>query len=205
MTILPLFVAILIGYALGHIQAAFILGKLVRNIDIRQHGTTNAGASNATIVLGWKYGILAGLIDVLKGALAVVIVRALYPEMIGPAFVAGIAAVIGHIYPVLLGFRGGKGIAALVGALLALNPWLGLAVIASLALLTFISDYIAIGSIGLYLALPFITLLILQHPPIYGGVAVGLMLVGVYKHLPNVQKIRRGEEVGLRSVMRPQS
>ena len=205
MTILPLFIAILIGYALGNIQAAFILGKLVRNIDIRQHGTTNAGASNATIVLGWKYGILAGLIDILKGTLAVVIMRALYPEMAGPAFVAGIAAVIGHIYPVLLGFQGGKGIAALVGVLLALNPWLGLAVIASLALLTFLSDYIAIGSIGLYLALPFITLLILRHPPIYGGVAVGLMFVGVYKHIPNVQKIRRGEEVGLRSVMRPKS
>ena len=205
MTVLPLLAAILIGYALGNIQAAFILGKLVRNIDIRQHGTTNAGASNATIVLGWKYGILAGLIDILKGALAVVIVRALYPELPGLAFVAGIAAVMGHIYPVLLGFRGGKGIAALVGVLLALNLWLGLAVIASIALLTLLSDYIAVGSIGLYLALPFITWLILQHPPVYVGVAVGLMLVGVYKHLPNVQKIRRGEEVGLRSVMRPET
>ena len=205
MTIIPLLVAILIGYALGDIQAAFILGKLVQKIDIRQHGTTNAGASNATIVLGWKYGILTGVIDVLKGMFAVVIVRALYPEMPGLAFVAGIAAVMGHIYPVLLGFRGGKGIAALVGVLLALNVWLGLGVILSLIIITVLTDYIALGSIGLYIALPFITLMILRHPPAYVGVAIGLMLVGVYKHLPNLGKIRRGEEVGLRAVMRPKA
>ncbi len=202
MEIIPLTVSALIGYALGGIQAAYILGKVVRQIDIRQHGTTNAGASNATIVLGWKYGIIAGAVDVLKGLVAVLIVRALYPNMPELGFVAGVGAVLGHIYPILLGFRGGKGIAALVGMLLALDPWVGLAAILSLVLLTVLSDYIAVGSIALYLALPIITLTVFDYPLPYVGLALLLMLIGIYKHLSNVRKILNKEEVGLRTVIR---
>lgn len=195
-------VAVVSGYAFGCIQTAFILGKLVRQVDIRQHGTTNAGASNAVIVLGWKYGIITGVVDYAKGLAAVLIVRALYPAMPALAFVAGAAAILGHVFPAPLGFRGGKGVATLLGALLGLNFWVGLVALLFLITATVLSDFVAVGSIGLYLALPALTALIFHYPAAYVALAVGLMLLGVYKHVSNVKKILRKQEVGLRAVLR---
>ncbi len=199
----PYIVAVLIGYAFGCIQMAFILGKVVRHIDIRQHGTTNAGASNAVIVLGWKYGVMVGVGDYAKGLLAVLIVSALYPTLPPLAFVAGVAAIMGHIFPAPLGFRGGKGIATLLGALLGLNFWAGLVALLFLIAITVLSDFVAVGSIALYLALPALAWLLFRYPDVYVALAVGLMLLGVYKHLSNVKKILNKQEVGLRAVMRP--
>lgn len=199
----PYIVAVLIGYAFGCIQMAYILGRVVRHIDIRQHGTTNAGASNAVIVLGWKYGAIVAVGDYLKGLFPVLIVRALYPELPPLAFVAGVAAILGHIFPAPLGFRGGKGIATLLGALVGLNFWAGFAGFLFLVAVTVLSDFVAIGSIGLYLALPFLAWLLFRYPDIYVALAVGLMLLGLYKHFSNVKKILGGQEVGLRAVMRP--
>jgi len=200
---IPYIVAVLIGYAFGCIQTAYILGKAVRRIDIRQHGTTNAGASNAVIVLGWKYGVIVGVGDYAKGLLPVLIVRALYPELPPLAFAAGVAAILGHIFPAPLGFRGGKGIATLLGVLLGLNFWVGLVALLFLIVVTVLSDFVAIGSIGLYLALPFLAWLLFNYPAAYVALAVGLMLLGVYKHFSNVKKIVNKQEVGLRAVMRP--
>ncbi len=199
----PYIVAVLMGYAFGCIQMAFILGKLVRQIDIREHGTTNAGASNAVIVLGWKYGAMVGVGDYVKGLLPVLIVRALYPALPALPFVAAVAAILGHIFPAPLGFRGGKGIATLLGALLGLNFWVGLAALLFLIVVTVLSDFVAIGSIGLYLALPFLAWLLFHYPAVYVALAVGLMLLGVTKHLSNVKKILNKQEVGLRAVMHP--
>lgn len=198
----PYFVAVVLGYAFGCIQMAFILGKLVRRIDIRQHGTTNAGASNAVIVLGWKYGVIVGAGDYAKGLLPVLIVQALYPALPALPFVAGVAAILGHIFPAPLGFRGGKGIATMLGALLGLNFWVGLVALLFLIIVTVVSDYVAIGSIGLYLALPFLAWLLFRYPAVYVAISVGLMGLGVYKHLSNVRKIVNKQELGLRAVMR---
>lgn len=200
---IPYFVAVLLGYAFGCIQMAYILGRVVRRIDIRQHGTTNAGASNAVIVLGWKYGVIVGVGDYVKGLLPVLLVRALYPALPALPFVAGVAAILGHIFPAPLGFRGGKGIATMLGMLLGLNFWVGLAALLFLIGITVLSDYVAIGSIGLYLALPLLAWLLFHYPAVYVVIAVGLMALGVYKHLSNVRKILGKQEVGLRAVMRP--
>ena len=92
-------ISAVIGYLFGCIQASYFIGKFVRKIDIRKHGTTNAGASNVTMVMGFKWGLLAGLIDVLKASAAVWTVSAVYPNVQDAALIAGFFAVIGHIYP----------------------------------------------------------------------------------------------------------
>lgn len=202
MDIGKLFIAALIGYSLGNIEMAYILGQLVRHIDIREYGSTNAGASNATIVLGWKYGILTGLGDVLKAAAAVLIVRAFYPDAPALGFIAGGFAVLGHIFPVILKFRGGKGIAALVGTLLGLNGWVGLIAILFIATFTILLDYIAISSIALYVFLPFIIIFFFKFNAAAIALAFVIATVGIYKHLSNIRNIRDGKEVGLRAVFK---
>ncbi len=202
MNIQNLFVAALIGYLFGNIQMAYILGQLVRHIDIREHGTTNAGASNATVVLGWRYGILTGLGDVLKATAAVLLIKALYPNVPGLGFIAGGCAVLGHIYPMVMKFRGGKGIAALVGTLLALNGWVGLASILFIAFFLILLDYIAISSIALYVFLPFIVAFFFRYSLNPIALACIISAVGIYKHLSNIRNIRAGTEVGLRAVLK---
>jgi len=109
--------AILIGYSLGSVSPAYILGKLLRGIDIREHGTKNAGTTNAKKVLGFGPAIICGTYDLFKGLLAMFIA---YKLGVSETFVftAGFAAIIGHVFPFYLGFRGGQGVATAVGMLL---------------------------------------------------------------------------------------
>ncbi len=114
-------ISVLLGYGLGSIQSAYLLGRFIGEIDIREHGTGNAGASNITSTLGLKYGVFVAAFDVFKGALAVLAVQQIYPANRELAFLAGMMAVLGHIYPFYLKFRGGKGVAALVGMMIGLD------------------------------------------------------------------------------------
>ena len=82
-------IAAILGYLLGCIQTAYLVGRTVKSIDVRQHGTQNAGASNVTTLMGWRYGALVAMVDILKATLAVTLARALFPQDITPAFVAG--------------------------------------------------------------------------------------------------------------------
>ncbi len=202
MDISKVIVAALIGYVFGNVQTAYILGKLVRHIDIREYGSTNAGASNATIVLGWKYGVITAVNDAVKAFLAVVLIHALYPTLPDLAFIAGGSAVLGHIFPAFMKFRGGKGIASLVGMFYGLNFLLGLALTLLIIVATFALDYIAIVSIALYVALPFFAAFVFDCGPLALALSVVLAAIGIYKHLSNIKKIRAGTEVGLSSLLK---
>ncbi|MBM4171839.1 MAG: acyl-phosphate glycerol 3-phosphate acyltransferase, partial [Ignavibacteria bacterium] len=129
---LNLLFVVIASYLVGSIPSSIIVSKLVRGIDIREHGSGNAGGSNVFRVLGWKWGITVILLDALKGALAVVIVARLYldnfpftnltpfDDFTLVQIICGISAVIGHIWTVFAGFRGGKGIATALGFLITL-------------------------------------------------------------------------------------
>ncbi len=114
-------IAILIGYAFGCIQSAYFLSKMFGKMDIREHGSGNAGASNITAIMGLKYGFFVALIDILKGIFAVLVVKWIFPNIPDLAYLSGIMAIIGHIFPFYLKFRGGKGVATLVGMMIGLN------------------------------------------------------------------------------------
>jgi glycerol-3-phosphate acyltransferase PlsY len=180
-----------------------MIGRLVKNIDIRSHGTNNAGASNVTIVLGWKFGALTALIDILKAALAVVVVQAIFPNSKELVFVAGAFAVIGHIYPFFLKFKGGKGAASLIGMTIAIDIKIALIVILAIIILTLVTDYIAVGSMGMFVAMP-VTTYIFNYPELCTIIGIALMLICIYKHLANIQRIIKSEEKGLRKVIKKQ-
>lgn len=120
----------IVGYLLGCFQTSIFIGKIFKGIDIREHGSQNAGASNTTVVLGLSYGLLTTFFDILKAVVAVLVVRWLFPGDVLFQVLAGTATVVGHIFPVFFRFRGGKGVASLIGMTLALNPWVGLVITA---------------------------------------------------------------------------
>ena len=133
---MPAWLLILVGYLLGSLPTAYIAGRILKGEDIRRMGDENSGAANAYRELGSKTGVLVGIIDAGKGALAILIAQAGGVSQTVVMF-AGVAAVIGHNWPVFIGFRGGRGESTAIGVLLALVtlPMLIMAVPALLVLL----------------------------------------------------------------------
>lgn len=146
---------VILGYLLGSIPTAHIMGRVFRKVDIRQVGDGNMGAQNAFRQLGAKIGVAVGLIDAGKGALAILIAQATNLPQI-TVLIAGVAAVIGHNWPVFLRFRGGRGEATTIGVLLTsiTQPMLILAAPATLTLI--ISRNVILASAVLFVPLPFV-------------------------------------------------
>ena len=147
-------ISAVVRYLLGNIQAAYILGKLIKKVDIRTMGQGNAGASNAVESLGWKFGVLVAIIDVLKGAVSILLIKMLFKVELNSEgafllYLAGYTAILGHIYPFYMNFKGGKGTATLIGILLGMNPLYGLIGILFIAATTFLTDYIVLGTAAL--------------------------------------------------------
>ncbi len=119
---------LIFAYLIGSIPTSVWIGKSFFNTDVREHGSRNAGSTNAIRVLGWKAGLTVLIIDIFKGWLAVNLIHLTnyyIPEtgdFIEFQLLLGIAAILGHIFPVYVGFRGGKGVATLFGLVLAINP-----------------------------------------------------------------------------------
>ncbi len=119
--ILYIVIAVVCAYLLGSLPFAYIIGRLVKGVDIRQVGTRNMGAMNAIYRVGLGWGILVLLLDMAKGALAVLVARWLGLSLTIQLIAGGIS-IIGHMFPVFLGFRGGKGGATAVGIFVCLMP-----------------------------------------------------------------------------------
>ena len=146
-------IAAVLGYLLGCSNMAFYLAK-IKKADLTKAGTGNLGASNATVLLGWKAGILVAVHDAGKALLAVLLAAWLFPGTENIGALAGIASVLGHIFPFYLKFRGGKGFASYIGMTIALNWKLALCVLAAVVLVTLITDYIVCGTVTTLVAVP---------------------------------------------------
>ena len=122
MTLTNTLIAIAISYLIGCFQTSYIFGKVFKKIDIRDYGSGNPGATNAIRVFGFKQGMLCLLLDAFKGALAIIIVKALFgSETLALQLLSGIFVIIGHNHPFYMGFKGGKGVAATLGIILAID------------------------------------------------------------------------------------
>ena len=197
--------SLLIGYFFGCFQTSYFISRLIIKKDIREMGSGNAGASNVTSELGWKYGIITGVLDVLKAFIPTYFVVFIFPntnQEIQLMALAGTGAVLGHIYPFFLDFRGGKGVACYIGMLLAINWQIGVAVIIGLILITIITDYVSVGSISLYIIIPILAYISGDYSIIVIRCAVVLLIVGMIKHWINIQRMMNGTETGLRSVFK---
>ena len=152
---MPLWLVILIGYMLGSLPTAYIAGRILKGGDIRRMGDENPGAANAYRELGAKAGIVVGVIDAGKGALAILIAQAGGVSQTIVMF-TGIAAVVGHNWPVFIGFRGGRGVSTTIGILIVLIPIPMLILALPTLLILIIRRSVTPSMAFLFIALPFV-------------------------------------------------
>lgn len=193
--------AVVLAYLLGSIPSAVWIGKLFHNIDVRQHGSGNAGSTNVIRVLGWKTGIPVLLIDVAKGCFATML--PLFFNLAEPGsslltnleIMTGIFAVIGHIFPLFAGFRGGKGVASVFGVFLALQPLLTLLCIAVFLTILLITGIVSVSSMTAGIAFPVLLFLLFNTPStIFKVFSVIVAIALVITHRKNIGRLLKGEE-----------
>lgn len=187
------FLTILLAYGIGSFSSAYFMGKTFMKIDIRKHGSGNAGATNAIRVMGKKLGIITFILDVFKGILAVLISRAILGDSGG--YIGGIFAVIGHNWPVLIGFKGGKGVATSLGVILLLH-WPTAIVCVFLGLIIFlITRYVSLGSIVFLSSTPIINAIISKEfDKKFFITTLFLAFLAIYRHKDNFKRLASGTE-----------
>lgn len=188
---------LVLGYVMGALPNGVWLGKYFKNIDIREHGSKNSGATNAYRVLGPKYGIMVLILDALKGFL---------PPFLASRFgvsgnillVIGVLAIVGHSLSFFLNFKGGKGVATSLGVFLFLIPNVTLALLIIFILVVYFTRYISLGSIIAAVALPILT----AFSPIRNNVGrmpliIMTLLIGafvIWRHRTNITRLMNGTE-----------
>lgn len=190
-------IAIVLGYLLGSIPNALVIGKLFYGIDIREHGSGNLGGTNAGRTLGAKAGIAVSVLDVLKATIAMVITYFIFPDAI---IYAGFFATIGHCFPVFAHFKGGKAVSTAMGFLLGIailitkNPLIYFIIP---LILFFVILYITkMVSLSAMITLLIATLILAftQSSWIVTGCFAIITLIVIYRHRANISRIKHGEE-----------
>lgn len=200
-------ICVIIGYVFGLFQTAFIYGKL-HGIDIRQHGSGNAGTTNTLRVLGTKAGLIVLLGDILKCIFAIVICGAVFDashpdEIYLLKLYAAAGAILGHNFPFYLNFKGGKGIAATAGLILSFHPaFIPMGVILFFGAF-FITHYVSLGSLLVYAGL-MIEMVVAGQMGLFGAsqavlvemyiITALLTILAYYKHRENIRRLIKGEE-----------
>ncbi|GGJ84944.1 glycerol-3-phosphate acyltransferase [Lentibacillus kapialis] len=180
----------IIAYLLGSVPSGVIVGKIGYNIDIREHGSGNLGATNTFRILGIKAGTIVILADILKGTLATVL--PLLFDVDVPRLIIGLFAVLGHTYPLFAKFNGGKAVATSGGIILGINPWLFVVMIISFMVTLFFSKYVSLSSMVTGIV-AIITSVIFRE---WGLVIVtsALTIFVLYRHRENIKRIKNKTE-----------
>jgi acyl phosphate:glycerol-3-phosphate acyltransferase len=183
---------LLAAYLLGSLSGSLLLGRL-HGVDIREHGSGNAGGTNALRTQGWKFALGTVLIDVGKGIAAVMLATGLGPAQPWLPHAAGFAAVLGHVWPVFHGFRGGKGAGTLVGTLLVLWPLSVPVLIGTWLLVLIATGYVGFSTV--VAAMSLLPLSLLTEAPTARVVYAGLCALFIlYTHRGNLERMRAGSE-----------
>jgi len=181
---------IIIGYLLGSIPSAYLMGRMVKKIDIRQVGSKNMGAMNSMYNLGFGVGLLVLLMDAAKGALAIIF-GLFFAESLLVAYLCGFMAVIGHNFPVWLNFKGGKGGATVVGIVCYLCPLAILFAIVLFGILTWLTKWPTI-SYGIALLLYPLVSLIMGNEAILTWGLLFFVLVPYIFYIPRLVQVYQG-------------
>lgn len=170
-----------------------LLAKILKGIDIRQHGSGNAGATNTLRVLGKGPAILVLVLDVLKGVAAVWIGKWLGGDNVWMPGLCGIAAIAGHNWPLYFRFRGGKGIATAIGVLVSLCflPALYAGIIAILSIV--FTRYVSLGSL-IFVVLTPVFILIMNFPWSVFWTSLIICIFAIWRHRTNIEKLVHGRE-----------
>lgn len=189
-----------IGYLLGSIPSAVWVGKRFYGIDVREHGSKNAGATNTFRVLGKKPGKIVLLIDVLKGLFAVVAPQIIYPELnheslVNLKIIAAVTVILGHVFPVFAGFKGGKGVATALGVIIAIHPLTACICLAIFLGVFITSNYVSLGAIVTSVFFPIVLIFVFHEksfPLILFSIIIGAAVV--ITHKKNIVRLLNGTE-----------
>lgn len=197
-----------LSYVFGSIPFSVVFGRLFKGIDVREHGSGNPGGTNSIRYLGRKIGFLIVFFDGLKGGLIVLLMRVgLIPVEYIPIVAFGTIAAIGHVYSIFIGLRGGKAVASTAGLITGFNVIWAVIAIATFFIVTKISRYVSIGSTSIAVVMVLLSIIwgvtgiqfipyvdsgnfLYTELPFFGV----LMLLIIYRHKSNYQKIRDGIE-----------
>ncbi|MCW7536382.1 glycerol-3-phosphate 1-O-acyltransferase PlsY [Aquabacterium sp. A7-Y] len=196
METLYLVLAVIGAYLIGSLSFAVIVSRVMGLSDPRTYGSNNPGATNVLRSGNKTAAILTLLLDAVKGVVPVLLVRACgEPFGLGEGAVAlaGLAAFLGHLFPVFFRFQGGKGVATAAGVLLAINPWLGLATLATWLIVAFFTRYSSLAALVAAAFAPFFQLLGWGPGATLGAVLVMSLLL-VWRHAANIRKLIEGKE-----------
>lgn len=195
-------IVIAAGYLLGSIPSAVWFGKWLHGIDVRQHGSGNAGATNVFRVLGRRTGFIVLFADILKGSLASL--TALWLPAFGASepqtllnaqLAGGAAAVLGHLYPVFAGFKGGKGVATMLGIMLAIQWQASLVSLGVFLLVWLVFHYISLASMSGGLVFPLAYFLLSgKQSLLMSVIAFAVPALLIYTHRGNIRKLLKGTE-----------
>ena len=188
--------AVVAGYLIGSLSFAVIVSRLMGLSDPRSYGSGNPGATNVLRSGNKAAAILTLVFDALKGYVPVLLVLkfgAPYGLEEGTAALVGLAAFIGHLWPVFFKFVGGKGVATAAGVLLALNPWLGLAVLGVWIAMAVVFRYSSLASLSAAVAAPLLQMLIWDIGPELPAIVLMSLLL-IWRHSANIRKLMAGTE-----------
>ena len=189
-----------IGYLLGSIPTAVWVGKRFYGIDVREHGSKNAGATNTFRVLGKKPGKIVLLIDVLKGLLAVLAPQLLYPELnyetlVHLKIIAAVTVILGHVFPLFAGFKGGKGVATALGVIIAIHPLTACICLGIFSAVFLTFNYVSLGAIITSVFFPIVLIFVFHEksfPLIIFSIVIGSAVV--ITHKKNIVRLMNGTE-----------
>ena len=184
-----------VGYLLGNISSGFLVARGFGLRDIRKHGSGNSGTTNVLRTLGWLPSILTLIGDCLKGYVACLIGKWLAGD--AGMLIGGLAAILGHDFPVFLGFKGGKGIATSLGLIIAIDPWLALALLLVQIVAVALTRYMSVASLITTVAFPILTALLYRQResyPLLVIFACAAAALSLFGHRGNILRLIRGEE-----------
>ena len=190
-----------IAYLLGSIPTAVWIGKAKYGVDVREHGSKNAGATNTFRVLGKKPGVVVFSIDVIKGFVAVMLPFVAgvgdwnSEELIHVKLVCALLAVIGHVLPVFAQFNGGKGVATSLGVIIGVHPAAAGICVALFLIVFIISHFVSLGAIVAATSFPLTIIFFFKTNSVWLMVfSITLSLAVIYAHRKNIGRLLRGEE-----------
>lgn len=204
-TVIVIGVAVL-GYVLGSMPWAVWIGRWFYGIDVREHGSGNAGATNTIRVLGVGPGLGVFALDVLKGFLSVIAAWLVAKALIAHGMMAaewgiplqllgGVGAFLGHVFPVFAKFRGGKGVATLCGVVLGLHPLAALSALGVFSVVLLLTRYVSLGSMLAALSFPFFLYFAYgARDPWLLGVSIVLVAMIIVTHRSNIGRLLHGTE-----------
>lgn len=213
---IKLLLSIVMSYVLGAIPFAFIIGKLVRKIDIRQVGSHNVGATNVFREIGKKEGAAVLFMDMAKGILSVTLIAGLFDGRHIPMgeltfkLALGLSVIVGHNWPIFLRFKGGRGVATGLGVLVGLSSTVSILKLIILLLIliwmtaVLFTGYVSVGSLSASISLP-ILMAIFNLPIQLVLFAIILCIIISYRHRPNIGRLLRREEKKINVVNRHKS